>query len=60
MSQQRNAQLAYTEGDIILVISNITSNQALSVKRAAVTGWGLRVLGYVKTSASEPERKGVL
>jgi hypothetical protein len=25
-----------------------------------VTGWGLRVLGYVKTSASEPERKGVL
>jgi hypothetical protein len=25
-----------------------------------VTGWGLRVLDYVKTSASEPERKGVL
>jgi hypothetical protein len=25
-----------------------------------VTGWGLGVLGYVKTSASEPEHKGVL
>jgi hypothetical protein len=35
MSQQRNAQPAYTEGDIILAISNITSNKALSVKRAA-------------------------
>jgi hypothetical protein len=35
MSQQRNAQLGYTEEDIILASSNITSNQALSVKRAA-------------------------
>jgi hypothetical protein len=35
MSQQRNVQLAYTEGDIILAISDITSNQILSVKRAA-------------------------
>jgi hypothetical protein len=35
MSQQRNVQPAYTEGDIILAISDITSNQIPSVKRAA-------------------------
>ncbi|KAF7566808.1 hypothetical protein PtrM4_151280 [Pyrenophora tritici-repentis] len=35
MSQQRNVQQAYTEGDIILAISDITSNQVSSVKRAA-------------------------
>ena len=37
MSQQRNVQQAYTEGDIFLAISDVTSNQILSVKRAAAT-----------------------
>ena len=35
MSQQRNVQPAYTEGDIILAVSDIKLNQNLSVKRAA-------------------------
>ena len=36
MSQQRNAQHTYTEGDIFLAISDITSQQIQSERRAAV------------------------
>ena len=35
MSQQRNVQMSYNEGDIYLAISNINSKQIQSVKRAA-------------------------
>ena len=36
MLQQRNAQHTYTEGDIFLAISDITSQQIQSERRAAV------------------------
>jgi hypothetical protein len=36
MSQQRNVQETYTEGDVFLAISNITSKQIKSERRAAV------------------------